>query len=98
MKARPTGKTMFVETTKSELEKNKKTDSGILLTDNGLQELKKRTDRGTVVAIGDECIFSDGSKLNVGDTILFSRSSGVETEIEGKDYLVMQQSCILAVL
>lgn len=37
-------------------------------------------------------------ELKVGDTILYGKYSGTEITVDGKDYLMMRQSDVLAVL
>ena len=38
------------------------------------------------------------AKLKVGDTVLYGKYSGTEITVDGKDYLMMRQSDVLAVL
>ena len=37
-------------------------------------------------------------ELKVGDTVLYGKYSGTEITVDGKDYLMMRQSDVLAVL
>lgn len=37
-------------------------------------------------------------ELKVGDNVLYGKYAGTEINVEGKDYLIMRQSDILAVL
>ncbi len=70
-----------------------KTSGGIIIPDNA----KEKPQRGTIVAIGD------GKKdepltVKVGDTVLYGQYSGTSLKFEGKDFLIMKESEIYAVL
>lgn len=70
-----------------------KTASGIIIPDAA----KEKPQRGTVVAVGP------GKKeepmtVNVGDTILYGKYSGTEIQVDGKDYLMMRESDIFAIV
>lgn len=70
-----------------------KTASGIIIPDTA----KEKPQRGTVVAVGigkkDEPM-----TVKVGDTVLYGKYGGTEITIEGKDYLIMRESDIYAVI
>lgn len=70
-----------------------KTAGGIIIPDTA----KEKPQKGTVVAIGtgkkDEPLI-----VKVGDQVLYGKYSGTEINIEGKDYLIMRESDILAVI
>jgi chaperonin GroES len=70
-----------------------KTAGGIIIPDTA----KEKPQKGTVVAIGtgkkDEPL-----TVKVGDQVLYGKYSGTELNIEGKDYLIMRESDILAVI
>jgi len=36
--------------------------------------------------------------VNVGDLVLYGKYSGTEINVEGKDYLIMRESDILAII
>ena len=70
-----------------------KTSSGIIIPDTA----KEKPQKGTVVAIGS------GTKDNpitvaVGDSVLYGKYAGTELQHEGKDYLIMKESDILAIV
>ena len=70
-----------------------KTASGIIIPDNA----KEKPQKGNVVAIGN------GTKdepitVKVGDTVLYGKYAGTELKLEGKDYLIMRESDILAIV
>ncbi|CAH8282631.1 chaperonin GroES [Mariniflexile fucanivorans] len=70
-----------------------KTASGLIIPDNA----KEKPQKGTVVAAGkgtkDEPI-----TVKVGDTVLYGKYAGTELKLEGKDYLIMRESDILAII
>ena len=70
-----------------------KTASGIFIPDTA----KEKPQRGTVVAVGD------GKKeepitVKVGDEVLYGKYAGTEITYEGKEYLIMRESDILAIV
>lgn len=70
-----------------------KTASGIIIPDNA----KEKPQKGTVVAAGP------GTKdapitVQVGNTVLYGKYAGTELKLEGKDYLIMHESDILAII
>ena len=70
-----------------------KTIGGIIIPDTA----KEKPLKGEVVATGN------GTKdeemiLKVGDTVLYGKYAGTELEFEGKKYLMMRQSDVLAVV
>jgi len=68
------------------------TASGIIIPDTA----KEKPRRGTVIAVGND---EDLKKLiKKGNTILYGKYAGDEISYEGKDYLILSQSDILAKL
>ena len=69
------------------------TASGLYIPDTA----KEKPQQGTVVAVGpgkkDEPM-----EVAVGDTVIYGKYSGTEVSVDGKDYLIMKQTDILAVL
>lgn len=69
-----------------------KTQSGIIIPDSA----KEKPLKGTVVLVGaakeDEAV-----EVNVGDTVLYGKYSGTELQIDGEDYLLINQSDVLYV-
>lgn len=70
-----------------------KTASGLYIPDTA----KEKPQQGTVVAIGagkkDEPI-----TVKVGDKVLYGKYAGTEITYEGKEYLIMRESDIYAVI
>lgn len=70
-----------------------RTASGIIIPDSA----KEKQQKGTVVAVGP------GTKdvvmqVKVGDVVLYGKYAGTELSSDGKDYLFMKQSDILAIV
>ncbi len=70
-----------------------KTAGGIIIPDTA----KEKPMRGIIVAVGD------GKKdepitVKVGDTVLYGKYSGTELSVDGKDYLIMRESDIYAII
>ena len=75
------------------MEAEDKTASGIIIPDSA----KEKPQRGTVVAVGP------GTKdvkmeVKIGDSVLYGKYSGTELNYDGKDYLMMKQSDIFAII
>ncbi|MFB9055863.1 co-chaperone GroES [Mariniflexile ostreae] len=70
-----------------------KTASGIIIPDNA----KEKPQRGTVIAVGTGTK-EDPITVKVGDAVLYGKYAGTELKLEGKDYLIMRESDILAIV
>ncbi len=70
-----------------------KTASGIIIPDTA----KEKPQRGTVVAAGNGKS-DEPMTVKVGDTILYGKYAGTELTVEGKDYLIMRESDIFAII
>jgi chaperonin GroES len=70
-----------------------KTAGGIIIPDTA----KEKPQKGTIVAVGagkkDEPM-----TVKVGDLVLYGKYAGTEITIEGKDYLIMRESDLFAVI
>ncbi len=70
-----------------------KTASGLYIPDTA----KEKPQQGTVLAAGpgkkDEPM-----EVKAGDTVLYGKYAGTEVNYEGKTYLIVRQSDILAIL
>lgn len=75
------------------------TKSGIILP--GTIE-KEKPEQGKIIAVGVGRLLKDGARakmeVKVGDKVLFSRYSPTEIKIGNKEYLVVKEEDILAVL
>ncbi|MBK7214833.1 MAG: co-chaperone GroES [Bacteroidales bacterium] len=70
-----------------------KTAGGIIIPDTA----KEKPQKGTVVAVGN------GKKdepmtVKVGDVVLYGKYSGTEINVDGRDYLIMKESDIFAIV
>ena len=94
MKIRPLADKVLV----ARIEAQNKTAGGIVLPDAA----KEKPQRGTVVSTGEGKILEDGTrnKLQVkkGDSVLFTSYAGTEVKISGKEYLIMEESDIMAII
>jgi chaperonin GroES len=70
-----------------------KTASGIYIPDTA----KEKPQSGTVVAVGNGKV-DEPLTVKVGDTVLYGKYSGTELTYEGKEYLIMREADIYAVL
>lgn len=81
-----------------EVEKEVKSKGGIIIA--GANQGQTRSDRGTVVAIGDGRITANGElvKLNVaaGEEIIFNRFAGTEITVGEERFLIIKECDILA--
>jgi chaperonin GroES len=70
-----------------------KTAGGLYIPDTA----KEKPQRGTIVAVGD------GKKdepmtCKVGDVVLYGKYAGTEINHDGKDFLIMRESDIFAII
>ena len=70
-----------------------KTVGGIIIPDTA----KEKPLKGTVIAVGGGTKDED-MVLKEGDKVLYGKYAGTEVEIEGKKYLIMRQSDVVAIL
>ena len=70
-----------------------KTAGGIIIPETA----KEKPQRGKVIAVGtgkkDEPL-----TVKVGDSVLYGKYAGTEITIEGREYLIMRESDIFAVI
>jgi chaperonin GroES len=89
VKVKPLADRVLVEPAAAE----QTTASGIIIPDTA----KEKPQKGIVIATGagkkDEPM-----TVKSGDTILYGKYSGTEINIEGKDYLIMRESDIFAIV
>jgi chaperonin GroES len=86
---KPLGDRVLVEPSPTE----EKTSSGIIIPDTA----KEKPQRGRVVAVGGGKK-DDPLTVKTGDSVLFGKFSGTEFKFEGKDYLIMKESDIYAII
>ena len=75
-----------------------KSAGGIILPDTA----QEKPQQGTVVAAGPGKVSDAGSLIEMtvkkGDKVLYGKYSGSEVAFDGKEYVIMRESDILAVL
>ncbi len=69
------------------------TAAGIIIPDNA----KEKPQKGKVVAVGNGTK-DEPMTVKSGDTVLYGKYAGTELKLEGKDYLIMRESDILAIV
>ena len=89
MKLKPLADRVLVKPSAAET----KTTSGIIIPETAQEKPQK----GKIVAVGK------GTKehpvsVKVGDNVLYGKYSGTDLKYEGKDYLIMKESDILAII
>jgi chaperonin GroES len=89
VKIKPLADRVLVEPQAAE----EKTASGIIIPDSA----KEKPQRGTVVAVGNGTK-DEKMEVKVGDVVLYGKYSGTELTVDKKDYLIMRQSDILAIV
>ena len=90
----PLGDHVIVE----RIEAETKTKGGIVLPDSA----KEKPREGVVIAVGEGRLTDDGQRIAVSvkpkDRVIFSSYAGTEVKFEGKDYLIVREDEILAVV
>jgi chaperonin GroES len=69
------------------------TASGIIIPDSA----KEKPQKGIVVAVG-KGTKDEPTTVKIGDTVLYGKYAGTELNVEGKDYLIMRESDIFAII
>ncbi len=94
LKIRPLGDRVVVEP----LEAEEKTKGGIILPDTA----KEKPQEGKVIAVGKGRIDENGKpvpmEVKVGDVILYGKYSGTEVTIDDKEYVILKEEDILAIV
>lgn len=94
VKLKPLGDKVIIE----KAEEVTQTKSGIILPDNA----KEKPQTGKVVAVGSGKTLDNGTKVamevKVGDTVYYSKYAGTEVKMDNKEYIILSESEILAVI
>jgi chaperonin GroES len=94
MKIRPLADKVIVQ----RLEAENKTAGGIVLPDSA----KEKPKRGKIIAVGEGKLLDDGTRAEMsvkkGQEVLFTSYAGTEVKIDGKEYLIMEESDIMAII
>ena len=94
MKIVPLGDKIVVK----RLEAEEQTEGGIILPSTA----QEKPQQGKVLSVGEGRLNKDGSRAGLqvseGDRVLFTNYAGTEIEVDGKDFLIMSEDDILAVI
>ena len=86
---KPLGTRVVVEPKEAET----KTAGGLYIPDNA----QEKPQQGTVIAAGPGAK-DEPMEVKAGDMVLYGKYAGTEVTVEGKKYLIVKQSDILAIL
>jgi chaperonin GroES len=89
IKLKPLADRVIVESAPAE----EKTSSGLIIPDTA----KEKPQRGKIIAVGT------GKKdepmtVKVGDSVLYGKYAGTEINVDGREYLIMRESDIFAII
>ena len=91
---KPLGERVVIEVSEGDV----KTASGIVLPDTA----KEKPQKGKVVEVGTGKVLDNGQRIaldvKAGDSIIFSKYAGTEVKVDGKDYLIVSERDILAIV
>ena len=94
MKIRPLGDKVIVQ----RLQAEGVTAGGIVLPESA----KEKPQRGTIISVGDGKQLDDGTRgemfVKKGQQVLFTSYAGSEVKIGSDEYLIMDESDILAII
>ena len=94
MKIRPLHDRILVE----RMEEGEVRKGGIIIPDTA----KEKPQEGKVIAAGNGKVGDDGKKIpldvKAGDKILFGKYSGSEVKLDDKEYLILREEDVLAIL
>jgi chaperonin GroES len=92
---RPLGDRLIIKA----LSKEEKTSSGIILPDTADKE---RPEQGEVIAVGPGRVLDNGTvapmHVKIGSKVVFKKYSPDEVKIDGKEFLVISESDVLAII
>ncbi|MFC6591910.1 co-chaperone GroES [Deinococcus lacus] len=79
-------------------ETEQKTAGGLYVPDTA----KEKSQRGKVVAVGSGKVLDNGQRIapevSVGDTVYFAKYGGTEVSLDGKNYSILAERDILALV
>ncbi|KQL43392.1 co-chaperone GroES [Brevibacillus choshinensis] len=91
---KPLGDRVVIEA----ISKDETTVSGIVLPDSA----KEKPQEGRVIAVGSGRVADNGERIALevkdGDKVIFSKYAGTEVKVDNKEYLVLRESDILAII
>ncbi|MDY6844767.1 MAG: co-chaperone GroES [Thermodesulfobacteriota bacterium] len=94
MKLKPLRDRIIVE----RIEEEETTKGGIIIPDSA----KEKPIDGKVIAVGKGRLLDNGDtvpmEVKVGDKILFSKYAGTDVKVDEKEYLIMREDDVLAIV
>ena len=91
---KPLGDRVIIEV----VEKEEKTIGGIVLPDTA----KEKPQQGKVIAVGTGRVTDGGKRIDLdvkeNDLVIYSKYAGTEVKHDGKEYLIVRESDILAIV
>ncbi len=91
---RPLGEKILIQ----RLEAEETTKGGIVLPDSA----REKPQKATILSLGDGKMLDDGTRaefqVKVGDVVLFASYAGTEIKFDGQEYMLLDESDVLAVL
>ena len=90
MNLKPLGDRIVVEP----IEQEEQTALGIFLPETA----KEKPQQGKVIAAGPGARKDTGERIKVGDKVLYARYAGTNVKLDGKEYLILKESDVLAVV
>ncbi|MBI2645250.1 co-chaperone GroES [Candidatus Uhrbacteria bacterium] len=95
MKLTPLADKLIVEP----ISENEVTKAGIILPDT---VDKEKPEKGRIIAVGSGKLADNGTRIapqvKVGDMVLFRKYSPDDVKVDGKEYLILSESDILAII
>lgn len=95
MNLKPLNNKIILEAVSAE----EKTKSGIIIPDTANKE---KPEQGKVLAVGSGKLLENGERakmdVKVGDVVIFSKYSPNEIKLDGKEYLVISDEDVLAIV
>lgn len=92
---KPLGDRVLVEIIE---EAEQKTAGGLFVPDTA----KEKSQRGKVVAVGNGKLLDSGTRVALdvkeGDTVYFAKYGGTEVSLDGKNYSILNERDILAIV
>ena len=80
------------------LEQQEQVRGGIIIPDTA----KEKPQEGEVMAVGNGKVLESGTKVpmdvKAGDKVLFGKYSGTDIKIDGKEFLILREDEVLAVI
>ena len=80
------------------LEEESKSAGGIILPDTA----KKKPQEGVVIATGPGKVLDDGTRgamsVKKGDKVIYAKYGGTEVTVKGKEYVILDQDSIYAIV